>query len=264
MPKTPQHAGRIGRPPRGTFRRADPHSAALPCASRRSRLASASTKPAAAPASRISTAWISVTPPVADRRRAPRRRRPPRRQASIDLAMPLPGRRGRDPGRIADAAGNRIDGRVERLGLAAFQLRNLVTQGKNGIPPPRRGSPWRLAFSSVCSCYVLIIPERLPRVKRGSRRIYSLVLPGFAIIVRKRQNPRKPGWEQLYAGHRNLNARIYKTRTWHDQHSPSMEEMELMALEPIPHLPKSFAPSRAKSSSSSPISRPRKSWTTSR
>ncbi|TIU75687.1 MAG: Zn-dependent protease, partial [Mesorhizobium sp.] len=26
-------------------------------------------------------------------------------------------------------------------------------------------------------------------------------------------------------------ARIYKTRTWHDQLSPSMDELELMALE---------------------------------
>src|SRR5262249_45383849 len=35
-------------------------------------------------------------------------------------------------------------------------------------------------------------------------------------------------------------ARIYKTRTWHDQLSPSIEEMELLALETYAHLPDEF------------------------
>jgi len=35
-------------------------------------------------------------------------------------------------------------------------------------------------------------------------------------------------------------ARIYQTRSWHDQLSPSMEEMELLALEAYAHLPEQF------------------------
>ncbi|RAZ74973.1 metallopeptidase family protein [Mesorhizobium atlanticum] len=35
-------------------------------------------------------------------------------------------------------------------------------------------------------------------------------------------------------------ARIYKTRTWHDQLSPSMDELELLALEAYAHLPEEF------------------------
>jgi predicted Zn-dependent protease with MMP-like domain len=35
-------------------------------------------------------------------------------------------------------------------------------------------------------------------------------------------------------------ARIYQTRAWQDQLSPSMEEMELLALETYAHLPEQF------------------------
>ena len=35
-------------------------------------------------------------------------------------------------------------------------------------------------------------------------------------------------------------ARIYQTRAWHDQLSPSIEEFELMALEAYAHLPEEF------------------------
>ena len=35
-------------------------------------------------------------------------------------------------------------------------------------------------------------------------------------------------------------ARIYQTRTWHDQLSPSIEEMEFLALETYAHLPEDF------------------------
>ena len=35
-------------------------------------------------------------------------------------------------------------------------------------------------------------------------------------------------------------ARIYKTRTWHGELSPSLEEMELLALEAYAHLPEEF------------------------
>ena len=35
-------------------------------------------------------------------------------------------------------------------------------------------------------------------------------------------------------------ARIYQTRSWHDQLSPSMEELELLALEAYAHLPEQF------------------------
>jgi predicted Zn-dependent protease with MMP-like domain len=35
-------------------------------------------------------------------------------------------------------------------------------------------------------------------------------------------------------------ARIYKTRAWHDQLSPSIEEMEFLALEAYAHLPEDF------------------------
>ncbi|MCO6391176.1 Zn-dependent protease [Aliihoeflea aestuarii] len=34
--------------------------------------------------------------------------------------------------------------------------------------------------------------------------------------------------------------RIYKTRAWHDQLSPSLEEFELLALETYAHLPDAF------------------------
>jgi predicted Zn-dependent protease with MMP-like domain len=34
--------------------------------------------------------------------------------------------------------------------------------------------------------------------------------------------------------------RIYKTRAWHDQLSPSLEEFELLALETYAHLPETF------------------------
>ena len=42
---------------------------------------------------------------------------------------------------------------------------------------------------------------------------------------------RNPGAEPLYGGKGYRMARIYQTRSWHDQMSPSMEEMELLALE---------------------------------
>jgi predicted Zn-dependent protease with MMP-like domain len=35
-------------------------------------------------------------------------------------------------------------------------------------------------------------------------------------------------------------ARIYKTRTWHGELSPSLEEMEMLALEAYAHLPEEF------------------------
>jgi predicted Zn-dependent protease with MMP-like domain len=35
-------------------------------------------------------------------------------------------------------------------------------------------------------------------------------------------------------------ARIYQTRAWHDQLSPSIEELELLALEAYAHLPSDF------------------------
>ena len=35
-------------------------------------------------------------------------------------------------------------------------------------------------------------------------------------------------------------ARIYQTRSWHEQMSPSMEELELLALEAYAHLPEQF------------------------
>ena len=35
-------------------------------------------------------------------------------------------------------------------------------------------------------------------------------------------------------------ARIYQTRAWHDQLSPSIEEFELLALEAYAHLPEEF------------------------
>ena len=47
--------------------------------------------------------------------------------------------------------------------------------------------------------------------------------------------------KSLYApdkGHRM--ARIYKTRNWHSELSPSMEELELLSLEAYAHLPDEF------------------------
>jgi predicted Zn-dependent protease with MMP-like domain len=38
----------------------------------------------------------------------------------------------------------------------------------------------------------------------------------------------------------NDMARLYKTRNWYDELSPSMEEMELLALEAYAHLPEEF------------------------
>ncbi len=35
-------------------------------------------------------------------------------------------------------------------------------------------------------------------------------------------------------------ARIYKTRTWHGEMSPSLEELEFLALEAYAHLPEDF------------------------
>jgi len=35
-------------------------------------------------------------------------------------------------------------------------------------------------------------------------------------------------------------ARIYKTRTWHDELSPSLEEIEFLAMETYAHLPEEF------------------------
>jgi predicted Zn-dependent protease with MMP-like domain len=35
-------------------------------------------------------------------------------------------------------------------------------------------------------------------------------------------------------------ARLYQTRQWHDQFSPSIEEFELLALETYAHLPEEF------------------------
>jgi len=47
--------------------------------------------------------------------------------------------------------------------------------------------------------------------------------------------------ESLYAEVKGQRmARIYQTRTWHDQLSPSMEEMEFLALEAYAHLPEDF------------------------
>jgi predicted Zn-dependent protease with MMP-like domain len=41
-------------------------------------------------------------------------------------------------------------------------------------------------------------------------------------------------------GSEDKMARIYKTRSWHEQLSPSIEEMELLALEAYAHLPDEF------------------------
>jgi predicted Zn-dependent protease with MMP-like domain len=53
--------------------------------------------------------------------------------------------------------------------------------------------------------------------------------------------PRNRGLKPLYGPHKDKKmARIYQTRSWHDQLSPSMEEMEMLALEAYAHLPEQF------------------------
>jgi predicted Zn-dependent protease with MMP-like domain len=89
----------------------------------------------------------------------------------------------------------------------------------------------------------LLIPERAERVKRRVERIYSSIpgaIPADARSLRQgaglESQPRK-----VYMAHKGQRmARIYQTRTWHDQLSPSIEEMEFLALETYAHLPEEF------------------------
>ena len=59
-------------------------------------------------------------------------------------------------------------------------------------------------------------------------------------------------------------ARIYQTRSWHDQMSPSIEELELLALETYAHLPEQFRSLTGEIVIRSRNSRPTRSWTTCR
>jgi predicted Zn-dependent protease with MMP-like domain len=90
----------------------------------------------------------------------------------------------------------------------------------------------------------LWIPEAIRRVKQAPPRIFSSDRPS----AEKASKPTPQGAicpehrtaarSQAQQGRRL--ARIYKTRDWRDQLSPSIEEFELMALEAYAHLPQEF------------------------
>src|SRR5262249_37772398 len=80
------------------------------------------------------------------------------------------------------------------------------------------------------------------RSQADSRRIYScaLVPPASPHRPTLIARARKATSKRLYAGQGARMARIYQTRRWDDQLSPSLEELELLALETYAHLPEEF------------------------
>src|SRR5690606_11325202 len=126
-------------------------------------------------------------------------------------------------------------GRFEVLGQGALGLRDFAAQGTN--PRPRHGTACHavpLRQSNVLVMF-LSIPEDGPRVKGACKEL----IPPYPYH----------GSRPSQAGQRNAiwpvkgqgtMARTYPTRAWHDQLSPSLEEIELMALEAYANLPEEF------------------------
>src|SRR5690606_37349229 len=94
-----------------------------------------------------------------------------------------------------------------------------------------------MSFTLGCSVPVMFlwIPEVAPRVKQDLHHKRRITVPAPRLSA-----PRNLKRNALYAGKGYEMARIYKTRAWHDQLSPSLEELELLAMEIYANLPEAF------------------------
>lgn len=164
---------------------------------------------------------------------------------AIDAGMQEGVRRGHgeatpDKCHVRSAGIDRCAGRrrFKALGQRSFDLRDLAAQGKNSVPrhgAHRHDVHFRQQLFLLCSYRFQRASEESSGV---TRNLFLHSLPSgksasWLICLYRR--------ESLYAGIKgHFMARIYKTRTWHDQLSPSMDEMELLALESYAHLPDEF------------------------
>ena len=127
---------------------------------------------------------------------------------------------------------------VELFGEAAFNPGDLMAQGRNGSPRHGKRGHGGASFEE-CSCYVPIDSRASRKSQADSWRIYSSRgVP--AVFLNDGCSLETMRLNRYMAVKGSRMARIYQTRSWHDQLSPSMEEMEMLALEAYAHLPEQF------------------------
>lgn len=138
----------------------------------------------------------------------------------------------------AQNRGSAVGGRLQLFRQLTFDAGYLPTQGiKRSL---RHDIGCHAVHSgSYVPVMFLSIPEGLERVKKDFIPLdeKNLLCGGG----RKGNAPRKFEMKPLYGPSTGqVMARIYQTRAWYNQLSPSVSEMELMALETYANLPQDF------------------------
>jgi predicted Zn-dependent protease with MMP-like domain len=129
---------------------------------------------------------------------------------------------------------------AEMFGKPTLDLRDFVAQGKNGFL--RRGG---CRHDGLLSASFLLCSNRFQSPPEESSAQIGEFIPcrisAAGAIVRQLGEGLETRGTKGYMRRKGKSmARIYQTRTWHDQLSPSMEEMEFLALEAYAHLPEQF------------------------
>ena len=125
---------------------------------------------------------------------------------------------------------------LEPLWQHAFDLRNFMAQGTNDTR--RHGGTRHVVHLRCVPVMFLWIPEARLRVKRAGGEFIpaeAFRLPPIDAVGL--ESTPATGYMRAKGSHM---ARIYQTRAWHNQLSPSIDELELMALEAYAHLPEEF------------------------
>lgn len=136
-----------------------------------------------------------------------------------------------------------VAGPCQPFGQDTFDPRDFPTQSDNSLP--RHGglghdSRSKIILFLLCSYGFQSPPQESSRVDK------NLFRPGPGSGNPASANPALRGPSQgreqkaIWRPKDKNMARIYQTRAWHDQLSPSVDEMEILALEAYAHLPADF------------------------
>jgi predicted Zn-dependent protease with MMP-like domain len=138
----------------------------------------------------------------------------------------------------------RVCRQFQCFGKRSFYPCDLATQGKYGFP--RHGG----GHHDAASCHLFMLCSyRFPRSRKESSGVREEFIPLLGFLKRNltrgfydRRGSGLESWvtKGYMATKGQSMARIYQTRDWSDQLSPSMQEFELMALETYAHLPAEF------------------------
>jgi len=136
--------------------------------------------------------------------------------------------------------------RLEPLGKAAFDPGDFPAQGNNGSP--RHGS---VCHGSLNRYLFLLCSYRFQSAAGESSRPIKEFIPFSGETADDRRMsrnggaaPRKgfypPGKTPISPAEGQQMARIDNSRAWRDLYSPSLEELEMLALDAYAHLPEEF------------------------